>query len=129
MLKNAASSLATGVVNAASGALGGAKKFLGIESPSKVFRDQVGSMIGAGMAEGIADSAKEVDAAMNGLNRKLDINANAKIGVDGGGYGLKNNRNIVEHTGTIRVEGVNDDNQVFSVVEIVLNELRREVRV
>jgi phage-related protein/uncharacterized protein YukE len=127
-IKNAASSLATSVVNAAKGALGGAKNFLGIESPSKVFRDQVGSMIGAGMAEGITDSSKEVDAAMSGLNRKLDVNAN--VGVTGGrGYGSGINRNVVEHTGTIRVEGVNDDNQVFSVVEIVLNELRREVRV
>lgn len=125
-IKNAASSLATSVVNAASGALGGAKKFLGIESPSRVFRDQVGSMIGAGMAEGIADSAREVDAAMNGLNRKLDVNAN--VGVTGNKGGSSANRSVIEHTGTIRVEGVNDDNQLFSIVDIVMDQLRREVR-
>ena len=82
-------------------------------------------MIGAGMAEGIADSAREVDAAMNGLNRKLDVNAN--IGVTGNkGYG--SSRSVIEHTGTIRVEGVNDDNQLFSIVDIVMGQLRREVR-
>ncbi len=67
----AAKNLAGSVVDAAKGALGGAKKFLGIQSPSKVFREQVGNMMGAGMALGILDSAKEVDAAMNGLNKKL----------------------------------------------------------
>ena len=73
-IKNAAANLANSVVNAASGALSGAKKFLKIQSPSKVFRDQVGSMIGLGMAEGITDSTKNVNAAMNGLNKGLTEN-------------------------------------------------------
>lgn len=68
---SAAKNLASSVVDAAKGALDGAKKFLGIKSPSRVMRDQVGKMIGAGMAEGIADSARQVDAAMSGLNNKL----------------------------------------------------------
>ena len=79
-IKNAAANLANGVVDAAKGALSGAKRFLGIESPSKVFRDQVGSMIGAGMAEGITDSAKKVNAAMNGLNSNLTAKSNITIG-------------------------------------------------
>lgn len=70
-VKDAAKNLASSVVDAAKGALNSAKKFLGIESPSKVMRDQVGKMIGAGMAEGIADSARKVDAAMSGLSNKL----------------------------------------------------------
>ena len=78
-VKNAAANLANSVVGAAKGALSGAKKFLGIESPSKVFRDQVGGMIGAGMAEGITDSAKEVNAAMSGLNNKLTGKSNINI--------------------------------------------------
>jgi len=39
--------------NAASNAFEAAKKFLGIASPSKLFRDKIGKMISAGMAVGI----------------------------------------------------------------------------
>lgn len=89
-VKGVASNLANGVVNVASGALSGTKRFLGIESPSKVFRDQVGSMIGAGMAEGILDSAKKVDAAMSGLNSNLTANSNISIGGASSGAGTIN---------------------------------------
>ena len=44
----------------ASGALNAVKSFLGIKSPSRVMRDQVGKMIGAGMADGISASTKQV---------------------------------------------------------------------
>lgn len=45
--------------------LGGIKSFFGIESPSKVFRDEVGKMLPAGMAEGIARGA---DAPLDALH-------------------------------------------------------------
>ncbi len=89
-IKNAAANLANGVVNAASGALSGAKKFLKIESPSKVFRDEVGNMIGLGMAEGIVDSAKQVDAAMNGLNNNLTSKSSITVGGTSSGAGTVN---------------------------------------
>lgn len=54
--------------NLATKALDGAKNLLGIHSPSKVFRDDVGQMIGLGMAEGIADSINPVEQAMNSLS-------------------------------------------------------------
>jgi hypothetical protein len=34
----------------------------------------------------------------------------------------------VNHTGTIRVEGVNNKGDLTAVVDIVMNQLRREVR-
>lgn len=123
---NAAKDLATGVVDAAKGALNSAKKFLGIKSPSTVMRDQVGKMIGLGMAEGIADSAKQVDAAMNGLNNKLVADGTTTMDANTSGKGT--NGTVVEHTGTIRLEGVNNDNQLYAVVDIVMDELRREAR-
>lgn len=76
---NAAKNLVGSVVDAAKGALDGAKKFLGIKSPSRVMRDQVGKMMGAGMAEGIADSARQVDAAMTVLNNKLTVEGSATM--------------------------------------------------
>jgi hypothetical protein len=36
---------------------------------------------------------------------------------------------VVRHTGTIRVEGVNDRGQIMGVVDIIMDQLRREVRV
>jgi phage-related protein len=42
----------------AASALGAVKNFLGIKSPSRVMRDQVGKMIGFGLADGIAASTR-----------------------------------------------------------------------
>jgi phage-related minor tail protein len=70
-VKNAAKELVNSVVNSVKGALNKTKDFLKIKSPSRVMRDEVGKMIGAGMAEGIKDSAKKVDAAMQDINTNI----------------------------------------------------------
>ena len=56
---SAAGTLVNAAVNAAKDALNWVKDKLGIHSPSRVFRDEVGVMIGRGMAEGI-DRSQEV---------------------------------------------------------------------
>lgn len=78
-IKNAAKTLAKSAKDAAAGALTSTKKFLGIESPSKVFKRQVGMQIGAGMAAGISESGKMVDRAMSGMNKRMvgSVNVNA----------------------------------------------------
>ena len=50
--------------SAASAALNAAKEFLGIASPSKVMRDQVGQFIPAGIAEGISRNLAPLRSAM-----------------------------------------------------------------
>lgn len=55
-----AASLFSSLRGLASDALASAKEALGIESPSKVFRDQVGRYISEGIAEGIEDFSPEV---------------------------------------------------------------------
>lgn len=84
-VKGMAANLANSVVEAAKRALDAAKEFLGIQSPSTVMRDQVGKMIGAGMAEGIGDSVGMVNAAMKGLNKEL---------VEGETLGISRNVNV-----------------------------------
>lgn len=69
----------------AKGVVDGMKDALGIHSPSIVMRDQVGTMIGAGMAEGIADSAKMVDAAMTGINKQLVVESKVNVSPGTGG--------------------------------------------
>ena len=51
--------------------LKGIKNALGIHSPSRLFRDEVGKQIVAGIADGITGNASIVDAAMNTINGKL----------------------------------------------------------
>lgn len=50
----------------ASGALNAVKSFLGIHSPSRVMRDQVGKNIGYGMADGIEASTRSVVKSAQG---------------------------------------------------------------
>ena len=55
--------LVDSAVNAAKSAFDAAKNFLGIHSPSRLFRDQIGKMIPAGMAVGIeTDTDKAVNS-------------------------------------------------------------------
>lgn len=49
------------------GVIGWAKDTLGIQSPSRVFRAEVGQMVGEGMALGITDSSNVVQRAMVAL--------------------------------------------------------------
>ncbi|MDP4095476.1 phage tail tape measure protein [Paenibacillus sp. P96] len=63
-LKSKVSDFATGIVD-------GMKDALDIHSPSRVMRDEVGKMIGLGMAEGITDSTRQVSAAMQQINGEV----------------------------------------------------------
>ena len=57
--------------SAAQSALNAAQKSLGIHSPSRLFRDEIGKMIPAGMAEGILDGAGELGTAMDAASQRL----------------------------------------------------------
>lgn len=59
-LKNKVSDLATGLLDSA-------KKVLGIHSPSRVFRDEVGLNMGLGVGEGFADSQSYILKSVTGV--------------------------------------------------------------
>ncbi len=122
-IKSVGSNIKDSVSDAAGGAVSWAKKKLKIQSPSKVFKEEVGEMIGLGMAEGISDSARKVEGAMQGLNGKLGVNRG--ISVNAGGLAAISK---IEHAGIITVRGVNNENQLMGVAEIVMDHLRRESR-
>lgn len=61
---NAAGNLVNSVIGAAQNALNGVMSFLGIASPSKVFRDKVGRWMTLGVAEGVEDEKDALDLAM-----------------------------------------------------------------
>ena len=60
--------------------VGGLCDVLGIHSPSKVMHDRVGLMIGAGVAEGIADSARSVRAASEALGASVSLTGGTRGG-------------------------------------------------
>ena len=70
-LAGAAKQLAKAAADAAGNALDWVKRKLGIHSPSRVFRDEVGVMIGRGMAVGIDRSAPAVQDSLRSMNMKL----------------------------------------------------------
>lgn len=87
---NAAVNLVKSVKDAGQRALDGVKDLLGIKSPSKVFEEQVGLQIGAGMARGISRSTKQVQTALNNINYDIKNHDNLPdnrpgTGTPGGG--------------------------------------------
>lgn len=55
----------------AKSALNSAKKALGINSPSRVFRDEVGKQVPPGIAEGVDESAAVLNTAMDDLSEHM----------------------------------------------------------
>lgn len=77
-IRNLGGAIVDAARSVAESALNAAKSFLGINSPSKVFRQQVGEMIPEGMAEGIEDGEDAVDASIKELTGKtLDVSVRA----------------------------------------------------
>ena len=66
-------SLYSSITHALSGLVDKAKNALGIHSPSRVFRDEVGVMVGRGMALGIDDSAHVVSRSMDSLVSTMSL--------------------------------------------------------
>lgn len=76
-ISGAAEGLYNKMKSIATNALNAAKDLLGIESPSKVFRDQVGKMIPEGIAVGIDMNADAVDEAVADLANPLAFDTSA----------------------------------------------------
>lgn len=66
-LRAAGSAITSFLTSLAKSALNSVKRFLGIASPSKVFRDQIGKNIVLGIADGIEDNVDAVTDAMDDI--------------------------------------------------------------
>ena len=77
-IRNLGGVIADAARSVAESALNAAKSFLGIASPSKVFRREVGEQIPAGMAAGIEDGEDVVDESIEKLTgRTVDVGVRA----------------------------------------------------
>lgn len=81
-----------------------------------------------GLAKGIESSRGLIEKAVSGVASDMIINPKLAA-MEGMGTSFSKATNITEHTGTIRVEGVNDEGALSGVVDIVIDKLRQEVRV
>ena len=106
----------------------GAKSLLGIRSPSLVFAgigENMGLGIGVGFDHVMDKVAKDMQSS---IPTDFNVDSNLNMNGDIGGAG-SNIRSIVEHTGIIEVRGVNSKNELTGVVEIIMDQFRREARV
>ncbi len=70
-IRNGSSLISAAAKSAALSALATAKQALGIHSPSRLFRDEVGRQISRGLALGILDGAGEARGAADQMTRQL----------------------------------------------------------
>lgn len=124
-ISNAASSLAEAAQNAAQGALNALKNLLGIHSPSRVFRDQVGKMISAGWAEGIRDGQIEVEKAMSALGDLSTGMIEADLSADITGTAGVNEKLVNIMTQMLEYLGIIADQEDGGNAKINYREVRR----
>lgn len=70
-IKNSVGNIASSLLSGVKNAVDAVKSKLGIHSPSRLMRDEVGVMVGRGLALGIDDSASSVARSMGGLTGML----------------------------------------------------------
>ena len=112
-IASAAGDLVNAAVKAAKNALDFVKKALGIHSPSRVFRNEVGVMIGRGMALGIDDSAAVVNRSMDSLVSSMSL--------DSADWSKTGRLNVTNGTGTDTGDG--DLRELITAVESLHSDL------
>ena len=125
-IKSMASWIGEKVSGFFSGIVDGVKGLLGIQSPSKVFEgigDNMGQGVGVGFLKAMAGVEDDMKKA---IPTDFDISASLS-GLQPAFAGMPQGITY-NHTGTIRVEGVNDQGILTGVVDIILGQLRQEAR-
>ena len=111
-----------------SGIVDGAKDLLGIHSPSTVFAG-IGENMGAGIGIGFDQIMNKVSKDMQ-TSIPTDFNADTNFNMKSSGASLASaTKSIVEHTGVIEVRGINSKKELTGVVEIIMDQFRREARI
>ena len=121
-ISGVAGRIADAAREAARAALDAAKNFLGIHSPSRVFRDQVGKYMALGMAEGFEDNIP-VDDMQNSLDGMVNGLSTTKVNGNSG--------NVVSTSDnyTFNVyqrEGENDTEFARRIADIINSDVQRK---
>lgn len=124
-ISNAVGVIVDAAKNAANRAFEAAKKFLGIASPSKLFRYGIGQYIPEGMALGIKDNVSMVSKAMNDLTKEATgtINADVSMGISQSRYG-----NLAGMDGRNANGGFQQNVNIYAPKELSPSEVARQTR-
>ena len=125
-ISSAAGRIADAAREAARKALDAAKDFLGIHSPSTVFRDQIGKYMALGMAEGFEDNIP-----VDGMQNSLDSMVNSLDGMVNGLSTTKVKGNVVSTSNnyTFNIyqrEGENDTEFARRIADIINSDVQRK---
>lgn len=120
-ITSAAGNLVSAAVNAASSALNSVKSFLGIHSPSTVFRDQVGKQVVAGMAAGIEKNTKTATTAINKMTSK--VIKTAQKGAKSGEFKEAAEKAIEQYTKGVESKTTTAENAIQKVVNAQIDKL------
>lgn len=118
-ISNGASAVVDAAKSVAESALNAAKSFLGIHSPSRVFKEQVGLQTDAGQAEGMLENADLVEDAAREVSQKA---LDASMDVN---YNLPNKDTVSQDIGASFSSRVMQT--VNRVIEVPLNISGREI--
>ena len=122
---NGVGSIIKAAKEAATSAFNAAKKKLEIESPSKLFRREIGQQVSAGFALGIADKSSMVSAAMNDLTKEATgtINTDVSMGISQSRYG-----NLAGTEGRNANSGFQQNVNIYAPKELSPSEVARQTR-
>ena len=111
--------------SAANSAFEAAKEFLGIKSPSRLFRYGIGQYIPEGMALGIKDNVSMVSKAMNDLTKEATgtINADVSMGISQSRYGK-----LAGMNGMNANSGFQQNFNIYAPKELSPSEVARQTR-
>lgn len=103
------------------------KGMLGIHSPSTVFSG-IGENMGEGLGVGFLKTMTDVENDIKeSIPTNFDINSSLST-LKPALTGITTSNVNYNHTGIIHVEGVNTKSELKGVVDIIIDELRKEVR-
>lgn len=115
--------------NVARNALNAAKRFLGIASPSKVMRDQIGKFIPEGMAVGIKANTKPLTDAMHGLSDLTTKSLQSDLRISSRTNVVPSRQSIGPKSYTFYIyaaEGQDVEEIAQAVKEIIQNDIEKE---
>lgn len=103
-IASSASRAIEAAASAASGAVNKVKSLLGIHSPSRVFRDEVGKFIPAGIAVGIDANTSEITRSLTDMQKEMLSTMNPESSLNiGNARGLRQAGQVIANTFTPQI--------------------------
>lgn len=126
-ITSAAGAIADAAKKAAKKALDAAKDFLGIKSPSRVMRDQVGKWIPAGIADGIIKYSSPISDAMKSLTDQTTgtLQTNLEVGIVKSGRPMNG---TLEAGAETQSSGYTQNIFIYSPTQLTPSEVARQTR-